>query len=246
MGQIGDATDFVHFLTLGARGFAAIAVMTTLVGGIPRVAQVALAIGCGMWTSVVMATRLTTVNLPQHALFGSVADPGGAGGIALSWQLAMAELAIGAVLGVVAAVPLLAARTAGRMTDISAAGRGGGPYEALFGLLAGVVFLGTDGHTATMTAIVESHHTMPFLALTRGHLVAGLARLMPAAIRLAIPWLVTAAVVQVAIGVGTRLAGRASAHMPSSPAMPAALVMMTATLVGTFSMAVVAIVRGTL
>lgn len=219
-------SELVGVLWLGMRGFAAIAVMTTLVGGVPRVAQAALAIGCGVWSALAVAGRVPVV------------EPG--------WQLVMSELAIGAALGIVAAVPLLAARTAGRISDIAAAGRIGGPYEPLFGLLAGVVFVGIDGHVAAVTAIVESHRIAPFFALQRSEVVGAIARLVPAGIRLAIPWLVTAAVVQIAVGVGTRLAGRASAHVPSGSAVPAALVMMTATFVGTFSIAVVALVSGTL
>lgn len=226
MGPVRDSADLLGLVVLGARGFAAIAVLTTLVGGIPRVAQAALAVGCGTWSSLAVANKL----LPVDG----------------SWQVALVELAIGAALGVVAAVPLLAARAAGRITELAATGRGGGPYEALFGLLAGVVFVGMDGHIATLTAIVNSHQAVPFLAVTRGDVLAAIVRLIPAAIRLAIPWLITAAVVQISIGVGTRLAGRASAHVPSLSAAPAALVMMTATLVGTFAIAVAAVVRGTL
>ena len=63
---------------------------------------------------------------------------------------------------------------------------------------------------------------------------------------LAIPWLVTAAVVEIAVGVGTRLAGRAGAFVPGATAVPAALVMITATLVATLAVAIAALFRGTL
>lgn len=209
---------------LGLRGFAAIAVMTSLVGGMPRVVQLSLALAVGVWSSVAIPSR--------------VVDP--------TWQLAVAELAIGAALGVIAAIPLVAARTAGRLVDVSAASRVGGPYEALFGLVAGVVFVGIDGHVAVVESIVRSQRSMSALALQREGVVAAIAHLVPVAIRLAMPWLVTAAVVQIAIGVGTRVASRASAHVPNAPGVPAALVMMTAAFVGTFSVAAAAVVRGTL
>lgn len=225
MTATGDAFAMIDILVQGVRGVAAIAVMTTLVGGLPRVAQAALAVGCGVWSAIAVAAH---------------APP-----LASTWQVAFAELAIGAALGVAAAIPLLAARTAGRLTDL-AVGGSGGSYEALCGLLGAAVFVGIDGHVATLTAIVESHRTVPVFALMRGDVVAAVSRLVPVAIRLAVPWLVTAAVVHVAIGVGSRLAGRATAHVPHAPAVPAALVMMTATLVGTLSVVMVAVVRGTL
>lgn len=225
MGATGDALELAGLLARGTRGFAAIGVLTTLVGGIPRVAQIALAVGCGVWSSIAVVAHVPAMTQ--------------------AWQLVIAEFAIGAALGIAAAIPLLAARTAGRITDL-AVGRDGGPYEALFGLLAAVVFVGIDGHVAVLTAIADSHRAVPVFELMRGDVIAAVARLVPAAIRLAIPWLVTAAVVQVATGVGSRLAGRATAHVPNAPAVPAAVVMMTAALVGTVSVAMVAIVRGTL
>jgi flagellar biosynthesis protein FliR len=213
-------------LLLGLRGAAAIAVLTSLVGGIPRIVQAALAVALGLWSAL------------------AVVQPGAA--IEVTWQLAIAELAIGAALGVLAAVPLLAAAAAGRLVDLAGTGRVGGPYSSLFGVLAAAVFVGIDGHVAVIEAIVQSHRTTPLLAMTRDGVLAALAHLVPAAIRLAVPWLVTAAVVQVAAGVGTRLAGRAGAHVPGAAAVPAALVMMTATLVATLAVAMAAVMRGTL
>ena len=217
----------IAILILGLRGAAAIAVLTSLVGGIPRIVQAALAVSLGLWSALaVVPADVSTLDV--------------------SWQLAIAELAIGAALGVLAAVPLLAAAAAGRIVDVAATGRAGGPYSALFGMLAAAVFVGIDGHVAVIEAIVQSHRTTPLLAMTRDGVLAALGHFVPAAIRLAVPWLVTAAVVQVAAGVGTRLAGRAAAHVPGVAAVPAALVMMTATLVATLAVAMAAVMRGAL
>lgn len=212
----------VEALIPGLRGFAAVVVMTSLVGGVPRFVQLSLAVACGAWSGLALATRVAE----------------------LAWPLALSELAIGAALGVIAAVPLVAVRAAGRLVDIAAAYRAGGPYQALFGLVAAAVFVGIDGHISVVEAIVSSHRTMPVLSLQGQGVVAAIARLFPIAVRLAMPWLVTAAIVQIAIGAGTRLAGRASAHVPHASGVPAALVMMTAAMVSTLSVAVVAIVRG--
>ena len=67
---------------------------------------------------------------------------------------------------------------------------------------------------------------------------------MPAAARLAVPWLVTAAVVQLAVGASNRLAGRAGAGMPGRRGRTRRARMMTASFVGTLAVAMAALVRG--
>jgi flagellar biosynthesis protein FliR len=211
-------------LVLALRGAAAVMVLTVLAGGVPRIVSAALAVAVGLWSALAVAP----VTGP---LVGDA-----------TWQLAVHELAIGATLGVLAALPLLAAATAGRLVDLADRGApGGGPYSALFGVLAAAVFVGIDGHIAVIETIVDSHRTMP--VLDHG-VLAALGHLIPAAVRLAVPWLITAAVVQIAAGVGTRLATRAASHVPGAAAVPAALVMMTASLVATFAVAIAALVRG--
>jgi len=212
---------------LALRGAVAILVLTTLVGGIPRIAQAALAVAAGVWSAL-----LVDMAAPAHPTF-------------VSFAFVAQELAIGAALGVAAAVPLLAAQTAGRLVDLAATGRAQGTYSLLFGLLSAAVFVGIDGHVTAITAIVDSHRAFPAIAATQPGVIAALAALVPAAIRLAAPWLVTAAVVQIAIGAGVRLAGRAGAHVPAAAAVPAALVMMTASLVGTLAIAMASLIRGT-
>ena len=211
-------------LILALRGIAAVIVLTTLVGGIPRVAQAALALGLGVWSALLVT--------------GAVPVP------PATWDVALRELVIGASLGVFAAVPLLAAAIAGRLADVAAWGRPRGPYELLFGVLAAAVFVAIDGHVAVITAIAESHRSLPALADTRASVFASIAALVPAAVRLAVPWLVTGAVVHLAAGVSNRLAGRASASLPTNAGVPAALAMMTAALVGTLAVAFAALVRG--
>jgi flagellar biosynthesis protein FliR len=212
-------------LVLGLRGVAAIVVLTTLVGGIPRIAQAALALTLGLWSGVMLA--------PTHPIDASIV-------------VALSELAIGAALGVMGAVPLLAASAAGRFVDVAATGRAQGPYGTLFGLLAAVVFVGIDGHVAVITAIVDSHDSTRSIVTAQPRVLVAIAQLVPAAVRLAVPWLVTAAVVHVAVGVGMRLAARAGVHAPSAAAVPAALVMMTASLVALLAISMAALMRGAL
>lgn len=211
------------FAILALRGIAAIVVLTTLVGGIPRVAQAALAITLGLWSGLLLAG--------SHPIEPSVVA-------------AVHELAIGAALGVMAAVPLIAASAAGRLVDLAATGRAQGPYGLLFGVLAAAVFVGIDGHVAVITAIVDSHAALPSIGAAQPRVLVAIGHLVPVAVRLALPWLVTAAVVQIAIGAGVRLAARAGTHVPAAAAVPAALVMMTASLVATLAIAMAAIMRG--
>lgn len=217
---------------LALRGAVAVAILTTLVGGIPRVVQGALALALGVWSAFLVAP------LAPPDLAGRITDLAH-----LPWELVARELVIGATLGIVAAVPLLAIAAAGRLVDLAAAGRAQGPYAALFGVLAAAVFVGIDGHVEVITAIVTSHQQLPALTATRGDVITALGGLVPIAVRLAVPWLITAAVIQLAVGAGTRLANRAAPNIPGAVATPAALVMMTASLVATLAVAMVAVFR---
>jgi flagellar biosynthesis protein FliR len=216
-------------LVCGLRGAAAIGVLLGLTGGVTRIVQLGLAVGIGLWAAVV----------------ASPAVPAGA-----LWQVAGRELAIGATLGVIAAAPLVAVATAGRLVD-RVAGRGGGrssaelrgAYAGLFGVLAAAVFVGIDGHVAVIAAIARSFSDAPAAVAGTPRLGAALAALVPTAVRLALPWLVTAAVIEIAAGAAARVAGRAAAHAPLVAAVPAALAMMTASLVGTLAVAIAALVR---
>jgi flagellar biosynthesis protein FliR len=111
-------------------------------------------------------------------------------------------------------------------------------------VLAAAVFVGIDGHVAVIEAIVTSFRTAPAVLSIEPRVRETLAGLLPSAVQLAVPWLVTAAVVEIAAGVAVRVAGRASVHSPIAAATPAALVMMTASLIGTLAVAIAVLVRG--
>lgn len=212
-------------LILALRGVAAIAVLTTLVGGLPRVVQLGLAVTFGLWAAWIGAPEVETA--------------------ASIWLVAAHELIVGATLGILAAVPLLAAAMAGRLVDVASSARQG-PYAPLFAVLAAAVFVGIDGHVAVVTAVVDSYRAVPAIASVQPRVTAAIAGLIPAGVALAVPWLVTAAVIEIAVGAGIRLAGRAGANLPTAAAVPAALVMMTAALVSTLAVAIAAVVRGAL
>jgi flagellar biosynthesis protein FliR len=210
---------------MALRGAAAVLVLTTLAGGIPRTVRMGLAVVFGLWAMLVT---------------GSIVPDG------VTWVVAARELVIGATLGIVAVVPLLAAQFAGRLVDLALPQRTPGPYAALFGVLAAAVFVGIDGHVAFASGIAESYTNVPIVLDTQPRVLDALGALISAGTKLAIPWLVTAVVVELAVGVGTRVANRSAAHAPAAAAVPAALAMMTAALISTLAIAIAALVRGTL
>jgi flagellar biosynthesis protein FliR len=214
----------VIVLLLSLRGAVAVAVLLLLAGGLPRVVHAALAVAVGLWSGAIVAASGAPIGISLAA--------------------APSEVAIGAALGVIAAVPLVAAATAGRLVDLAGTGRAHGPYGALFALLAAAVFVGVDGHVAVVGAVLDSHRALPAIGDARAGVVGAIAALVPAAIRLAAPWLVTAAIVAFAAGVGTRVAARSGTHVPVAVAAPAALAMMTASLVATLAVAIAHLVRG--
>jgi flagellar biosynthesis protein FliR len=219
-------------LVLAVRGALAVAVLIALVGGIPQIVQIGLAVVVGLWAAVIAGVPVPAVP--------AAADGG-------PWLIAAREVVIGATIGVVAAVPLLAVATAGRLVDraggVSSGAGGRGPYSALFSVLAAAVFVGIDGHVAFVAAIATSFRDVPAVVATAPSALATLGQLVPIAARLAVPWLITAAVVEIAAGVALRIAGRAASHGPIAAATPAALVMMTASLIGTLAVAIAALVK---
>jgi len=215
-------------LVLALRGGVAVAVLIALVGGIPWLVQAGLAASLGLWSALLVGAS-------------AVATGTGTGGSLA--VLGAREAVIGATLGVLAAMPLVIARTAGRLVDVANRGRGDGPYGALFGILAAAVFVGIDGHVAVIRAVVDSFVAVPALGATRARALAALDALVPAAVHLAIPWLVTAAIIELAAGAAMRVGGRSAMHAPVGAAAPAALAMMTATLVATLAVGIAALVR---
>ena len=214
-------------LLLALRGAAAVAVLTSVVGGFPRVVQLGLALVLGLWSALLAGVTGPTVPIDAPIL------------------VAAHELVVGATIGLLAALPLLAAAAAGRLVDVTMSARRG-PYANLFAVLAGAVFVGIDGHVALVTAVVDSFRAAPAIATVEPRVLAALGGLVPSAVALAIPWIVTAAVVELAIGAGVRVAGRAGVHAPVAAAVPAALVMITAALIATLGVAIAALVRSAL
>ncbi|MCB9564329.1 MAG: flagellar biosynthetic protein FliR [Kofleriaceae bacterium] len=142
--------------------------------------------------------------------------------------IGLKELAIGAVLALVVAVPFIAADMAGRLMggavggalDGDAAGPGGPTSTGglLVGLLAVLVFFAVDGHLIVVTALAGSYRVLPLLGgLDRvgatHQVLAAVAALFAAGVALAAPALVAAALVEVALGLIGRAWGGAAARL---------------------------------
>ena len=182
--------------------------------------------------AVVVAPTATGLALPRVAL-GALAlaiaavvaggiEPAGGLLAAAGWPerliLLAREAAIGAVLGVVAAVPLAAAATAGRWAA-SLAGEGGAPgaWGTAFALIGALVFFAVGGHLALASALGLSYRALPVGGpggLGVEHIVGAGAALFAAALALAAPLVVAAVVAALVVGAVERAAGLSGALVP--------------------------------
>lgn len=167
---------------------------------LPRVAQAALAVA----VAAVVASGLDGAVL---------ADAGWGARVMLLGREAM----IGAVLGVVAAVPLAGAAAAGAWAAAATDDDGGGTWSMFFPLAAAAVFFGVGGHLAVIAALGVSYRALPVGAAASGGVdvvvVAG-AQMIAAGLALAAPMLVAALIAAILAGVIERAAGASSSMVP--------------------------------
>jgi flagellar biosynthesis protein FliR len=226
-----------ELLLRGLRGGVAILTLTTLVGGLPRLVQLGLAAALGLWCGVLAAPDALG---PLPAQLGPLV------------ALGLREAALGAALGVMAALPLWLVALTGQLVELTASGRGGpggrgGPLAALIGVLGAAIFVAIDGHVAVATAVVDSYGATPSAAAPpAGAVIAALGGLVPAAARLAAPWLVTAAVIELVLGAAARVAGRAMAPGLLAAAPPAAIMALSASVLGALAVGIAGAMRGML
>lgn len=139
--------------------------------------------------------------------------------------IAAKELAVGAVLALIAAVPFLAADTAGRWIGHALGGADASPAAGPLGptrttglltsLLAVLVFFGIDGHLVVIEALAGSYHALPLLdglgrAWATREVLAAVTTFLAAAVALAAPALVAAALVDLVLGLAARNGARIS------------------------------------
>jgi flagellar biosynthesis protein FliR len=162
------------------------------------------------WTARLALTAAAALGLalvqPPEAVAAAAATPA-AGLVAL----AVKELAVGAVLALVAAAPLVAADVAGRWIG-GAVGGAEATAGPLTSLLAVVVFFGIDGHLIVIGALATSYDAVPLLggldrAAAADQVLAAVVALLAAAIALAAPSVVVAGLVEAGVGLAARAGG---------------------------------------
>jgi flagellar biosynthetic protein FliR len=135
--------------------------------------------------------------------------------------IAVKELAVGAILALIASAPFLAADTAGRWIgaavgplDARAAGVAGPTRTVglLTSLIAVLVFFAIDGHLVVIGALAQSYDALPLLGglsrqAAQREVLGAVVTLLGAAVALAAPSLVAAALVDLVLGLATRGAG---------------------------------------
>lgn len=202
-------------LVLAAARVAPAVLLAPAVAGLPlpRLAQAALAL--------VLAAVVA----------GGLADAGAALAVAPPGARALLvarEVLIGALLGLAAAVPLAAARTAGGWIA-AVDGDERGPWSTALALLGALVFFGVGGHLAVISALGLSYRALPVgggwpAALGPTVVDAG-AAMLAAALVLAAPLVVTALVVGLASAVVERAGGLAGPVLPELALRRTALVL---------------------
>jgi flagellar biosynthesis protein FliR len=172
----------------------------------PAVVRAALGVGLAM----LIVSALPPASIAQLAAMGTAARLG----------LVVREAAIGAVIAVVAALPIVMAEAAGRLADVAHGGfvEAGerGPIARFTRLAALVVFFGIGGPLAVARALAESYAALPLGAIAPGapgtmvlieRVAIAAAQLVAAGLWIAIPWLVTGAVVELGAAAARRTAG---------------------------------------
>jgi flagellar biosynthesis protein FliR len=182
----------------------------------PGVVRAALGLGL----AALIASSLPVATIAQVAALGMPAR----------LALVVREAAIGGVIAVVAAVPVMMADAAGRLADL-ARGGDGDPLARVTRAAALVVFFGIGGPLAVARALADSYVALP-LAGAGGpadvELIArtasAAAHLIAAGMWIAVPWLVTGAVVELGAAAARRGAGLLGQVAPPGGARHVAVV----------------------
>lgn len=210
-------------LVLAIARVAPLVLVAPALGGIPlpRVVQAALAF---------VIALVVAGGLGESALV--LASDGWPARVALLGR----EVLIGATLGVVAAVPLVAAAAAGAWTAASQGGddAGVGMWSWFFPVTAAMVFFAVGGHLAVIGALGMSYRALPVggavvsTADAVGVVVASSAHMIAAGLALAAPLVVAAMLATVLTGVVERAAGVPVELVPESAVRRAAVALATA------------------
>jgi flagellar biosynthesis protein FliR len=172
------------WLVASLRPIAALTVIAVIAAPLPRWLGAVVGAALGLF----VAAALPAAALPPHA--------------PVDLAVIARELAVGAALGIVAAAPLVALGWSARLVDVAAGEPGA---RAIFLLVGAAVFVGVDGPALLAESIARSYTAVPVATAPLG-VVPAIAGLLATAARLAVPFVVGAAVIEVAVGAVGRAA----------------------------------------
>ena len=186
------------------RPIAALVILVAFGSGLPRWIGAVIGATLGIFLAGALATPQLAATLVALAH----------GDIVAALIVAVHEILVGTALGLFAVVPFAAIAWAGGWIAVSArTGATGLDRTAvqLLRLTTAAVFVGIDGPRWVASAIARSFSAMPIGESGGGlgdHLFTMLGGLASSALCLAIPFIVGAAIVELAFGVAQRASGR--------------------------------------
>jgi type III secretory pathway component EscT len=222
---------------------------------LPNLARPAAALLVLLWASGALSWlswlgSLAVAAVLSLAVAWLVAPPFFLGALAAplepSAPLYAVELWRGAALGLGAAAPIWAARTAGGWAGQRwQIGGGPSPIAALYAALLGVAFVAVDGPVLVCAALAHSYEGAALGApiLARGFELAGVGRWLGAAVQLGLPVLAAVAVAELAMAAAARAGGAAASAWPTSAIAPALVTLLLAPMVPLLVGALIALVR---
>lgn len=236
-----DARVMLGSMALVAARLVPIALMAPLFGGmlVPRPVRVLM--GLAMSAVIVSASvGLSGPGMQVAALESLESD--------MLVLIAAKEVLVGALLGFIASLPLLAARSAGALMSTARDEPGGAASLAMPStLLALWVFFTIDGHLLMIRALGASYQALPLLppsglapAALPGladAVITGTARVIAAAVALATPLLVARFLADVAVGVIARAAPRFPLPLVAVPVRALATLAVLVTAIGVMAVA---------
>ncbi|HTJ41839.1 MAG TPA: flagellar biosynthetic protein FliR [Kofleriaceae bacterium] len=184
----------------------------------PAIVRVALGIGL----SALVASALPPASVVSIAV---MSDPA-------RLALVVREAAIGAVIAVVATVPVVMAEAAGRLADLARGAADGDDALARFTrITALVVFFGIGGPLAVARALADSYAALPIgggapagAGAVIEHVAIAAAQLVAASMWIAVPWILTGAIVELGAAAARRASGLVGGMAPIDGARAIAVV----------------------
>ena len=235
-------------IDVGALGLDGATLVVAVAWVVPAVAIAVMAARLGIGRAVALAVG-ALVSLAVATLGAELLAPAAhdlsTGPRGLQAAMLARELALGAALGVTAAVPLVAGELVGAWLAAALGDGDDAPWASVTGLVAALVFFALGGHRAVIAAVVGSYRFLPPGAADASAMsvVDAGATLFAVAVTLAVPVLGAIAVAALVLGAVERAGGTAVALAPMAVLVRLAAVLALAALVFALAHGVAALVR---